>query len=632
MVVEFEGFGEGEGEQMRLDAGDPGHDVMLSQALTRTMEDVNTEEVSALYEKRLEALRSELAQQESKAASTGILLVGMMTACIALLVFAIRGQVSFWLFGLAVPLVVVALRRFQKEREKCGKISRLDRWYVRAVERIAGEWEGVGPDGAKFAEDEHLYAHDLNVLGRGSLFQLLCMARTAIGQRGLAQYLLVSPTIEESLLRQAAVLELRDRTELREKVVVLGPFETFESKWETFVDWLELPPLGIPPVLRIVGLCTSMALLVVGLLCAAQVVPWRDALTWVMPILAAQAAIGLQFRDRVNQMQSWLGSVSIEAQVLREGLQFFEAQSFTSPKLAALRERVQGSAAEMKRLEWMLNGMAERGKDWFYLPSLLMMAGTQLAMGIEVWRAQHQASLRGWLEAWGEFEALNSLACYAFENPENVVPDFEMRPTCFEAEEIGHPLLPGESCIRNNVELNEATRFFVISGSNMAGKSTLLRSIGLNAVLATAGAPVRAKKLRMSPVSVCASLSIVDSLLHGKSKFMAEMDRLRLTIESARRGEAVLFLIDEIMSGTNSSDRRVATEAVVRTLVECGAIGALSTHDLALTEIANADLKGVNVHMCSRGEGDPLDFDYLLKPGVNTEANALAIARLAGVV
>ena len=193
-------------------------------------------------------------------------------------------------------------------------------------------------------------------------------------------------------------------------------------------------------------------------------------------------------------------------------------------------------------------------------------------------------------------------------------------------------MLPNETCIRNDVTLNDATRFYLISGSNMSGKSTLLRTIGLNAVLACAGAPVRAQSLRLSPMRVCASISIIDSLLNGKSKFLAEVDRLRLTIESANL-KPVLFLIDEIFSGTNSRDRRVAAEAVVRTLVNRGAIGALSTHDLSLTEIADSpDLGGVNVHMGASNHNDPMNFDYRLKPGISTETNALAMARMAGVL
>lgn len=182
------------------------------------------------------------------------------------------------------------------------------------------------------------------------------------------------------------------------------------------------------------------------------------------------------------------------------------------------------------------------------------------------------------------------------------------------------------------MELGAANRFYMISGSNMSGKSTLMRAIGLNAVLAFAGAPVRARRLRVSRFSICTSIAVVDSLAGGKSKFLEEVERLRQTIERAGRAP-VLFLVDEIFSGTNSRDRRAAAEAVVRTLVGSGAIGALSTHDMSLTEIAEAaGLGGKNVHMGSRDGGGPMDFDYLLKAGVTRETNALAIARMAGVV
>jgi DNA mismatch repair ATPase MutS len=266
---------------------------------------------------------------------------------------------------------------------------------------------------------------------------------------------------------------------------------------------------------------------------------------------------------------------------------------------------------------------------WF---SRLLLGGTQLCIFIEQWRIDYGKALRIWLDAWAEFEALNALAAYSYEHPENVYPEFSSIDTCFEARGLGHPLLPHASCVVNDVELSKTSPFYVISGSNMSGKSTLLRSIGLNAVLAFAGAPVCARSLRLSHLSIFASLSIVDSLLTGRSKFLAEVDRLRLAIEATAQNKSVLFLIDEIFGGTNSRDRRVAAESVVRTLVGRGAIGVFSTHDLALTEIANAEgMRGVNVHMGSRDGRDPMDFDYRLKPGVTTEANALSIARMAGV-
>ena len=331
-------------------------------------------------------------------------------------------------------------------------------------------------------------------------------------------------------------------------------------------------------------------------------------------------------------MERWTRPVSVETQVLREGLHLLQEAQFESVKLTKLAEQVLNGSESVQTLDRLLSALNERHKDWFYGPSLVLVVGTQLCMAVEQWRKAHADALSDWLKAWAEFEALNALAAYACENPTHVFPTFTNDDICFEARDLGHPLLPRTSCVVNDVELNRKTRFYVVSGSNMSGKSTLLRSIGLNAVLASAGAPVHASSLRMSRLSVFASLSIVDSLLNGRSRFLAEVNRLRRIIEAASENRWVLFLVDEILSGTNSRDRRIATEAVVRTLVERGAIGALSTHDLSLCEIVNyEDLCGVNLHMGSSQGGGPLDFDYRLKPGITNEANALAIARMAGV-
>ncbi len=369
--------------------------------------------------------------------------------------------------------------------------------------------------------------------------------------------------------------------------------------------------------------------LVVGIVAGGLLglIPWIQVATWISPFIAFHAAIGLHFRGRVNRIAERVRPIAAETAILRDGLQLLEQERFQSTKLRHISEQAKSGYRSIRKLERLLHMLELRNKELFYGPSLALLGGTQLCMAIERWRGKHGPALRSWLEAWSEFEALNALAGYGYENPENTFPELSGSAALFQARELGHPLLPQASCVTNNIELGREVPFYIVSGSNMSGKSTLLRAIGLNAVLALTGAPVRARSLRLSGLSIFASLSLVDSLLNGKSKFLAEVDRLRQAIESVDPNRRVLFLVDEIFSGTNSRDRRIAAEAVVRTLVNQGAIGALSTHDLALTEMAGA----VNVHMGSRTDGDPMDFDYRLKPGVTTESNALAIARLAGV-
>lgn len=299
-----------------------------------------------------------------------------------------------------------------------------------------------------------------------------------MGRRGLAEYLRRSCGVEESLARQEAVRELLGRVDLRERMALLGRFDFFESKWETFTEWLDLPPARFPRVLQISAFLSSASVLAVILCGLTGLLPFLQAARWIAPVALLHAAIGFWFRRRVNRMIAWLGPISTETQVLR------------------------GSARSLPRLEWLLRALEDRNKEWFYGPSLLLLAGTQLCMAIEQWRIEHRESLRTWLDAWGEFEALNALANYAYENPEDTFPEFVGDEARFEAEALGHPLLADASCVRNDVRLNPDFRFYVISGSNMSGKSTLLRAIGLNAVLAFAGAPVRARALRLSRLSV----------------------------------------------------------------------------------------------------------------------------------
>lgn len=273
-----------------------------------------------------------------------------------------------------------------------------------------------------------------------------------------------------------------------------------------------------------------------------------------------------------------------------------------------------------------------RTNDVLYSFSLWFSVGTQLALAIERWRKLYGKDLGRWLDAWAEFEALNALACYAHEHPEHVFPEFVEGATVFEAQALGHPLLPSHACVGNDVRLNSARPFYLVTGSNMAGKSTWLRALGVNAVLAAAGAPVRATQARISLFTVCPSIGVGDSLSDGKSKFLAEIERLQETTRSAQRRGPVLFLIDEILSGTNSSDRKTIAVALVHVLVDSGAVGVVSTHDHSLIDIADiAGFGGTNVHMASRNPDDPLDFDFRIKPGPAQQSNALAISRMIGI-
>jgi hypothetical protein len=591
-----------------------------------TASDVLTE-----YETRLRQFDAASAPQHFRNLGTIVILCAALSLFFVLGSNALRRRGSFLWPVLPVPVVVLAGRTLVARRGARYRAWRLKCFYQRAIQRVDGSWIESGEQDEGLADPQHVYAADLNLFGEGSLFRLLCVARTSVGRESLAGYLLKPPSLGETRLRQDAVRELRDNFPLREKIAELGEFEFLGSRRNTFEEWLDRPGFAAPQPFPILMLASSVLLASISLWGFATH-RWPHLTVAVYSLIAAHAVIGWYCRARVNQTLEAAGPLLVEMRVLCDGLALLEAEPFQSLKLRDLVEQLQGASSKMRTLERLLKEVQQRDKEWFYLPSRVLLVGTQLSTSIEMWRRKHGDALRGWLQAWGEFEALNAVGTYSYENPENVFPEFADGEACFEAKGLAHPLLPRDSCIANDVDLNRQVPFYVVSGSNMSGKSTLLRAIGLNTVLACAGAPVRATSLRMSGLSVYASISLVDSPLNGRSKFFVEVERLRRAIESAVEDRPVLFLVDEIFSGTNSRDRRIAAEAVVRALIERGGIGALSTHDSALTEIADAPgLRGANVHMGSSDAGDPLAFDYRLKPGVTTESNALAIARMAGV-
>jgi hypothetical protein len=436
--------------------------------------------------------------------------------------------------------------------------------------------------------------------------------------------------------RHAAVRELAPMLDLRERVALLGRSAFEEVPAESFERWLDQPGGGL--VLWMRWLLMALTLAWAGLIAAGLThwLPWSALKLNLEAVLAVEGAFALWLRPRVMAELEASQRLAGQTAILRAGLKVLQEETFSSELLVQLQKDAAGEERALKSLAGSLMLVEQRAKEWYYLPALLLAVGSHAAISLEAWKREYGEAMRRWVAAWAEFEAMLAVATYAAEHGENVYPEIVKGDARFDAVGLAHPLLPISIAVKNDVKLDKTTRFLLISGSNMAGKSTLLRAIGCNAVLALAGAPVCARAVTMSALRVGASLALVDSLAEGKSKFLAEVERLRDLVALAK-GEGsegyCLFLIDEIFSGTNSADRRAAAEAVLRGLIRAGAIGALSTHDLALAELADVEaLRGRNVHMASPDESDPLGFDYLLKDGVNRTTNALAIVRMLGLV
>jgi len=505
-------------------------------------------------------------------------------------------------------------------------------FYERGLARLEDRWAGSGEDGSRFLEAEHLYAADLDVFGPGSLFQLLCTARTRTGEDTLGAWLGAPAAPEEVRARQVAIRELRDRVDLREELALLGDDVRAGLDPELLLAWAKDQPVGFPTGARpaALALVAALALAAVGWI-------WGDmgALPFTA-VLLLQGAFAARLRERVRRVLQRLGRPTRDLRLLAALLARIEQERFDSPRLAALRSLldVEGEppsrrvAVLVRRVE-----LLEARQNQLFAPvAALLLWTTQVAIAIEGWRRRSGGEIPAWLLVVGEFEALCALAAHAFEHPRDPFPELVADGPCYRGEGLGHPLLPEARCVRNDLSLDDSLRLLVVSGSNMSGKSTWLRTIGTNAVLAFAGAPVRARRLELSPLALGTSLRIADSLQGGASRFYAEITRIRDIVARAASEPPMLFLLDEILNGTNSHDRRIGAAAVVRGLLERGAIGLVTTHDLALARIAEELApRARNVHFEDQLEAGEMRFDYRLRDGVVARSNALALMRAVGL-
>ena len=558
--------------------------------------------------------------------------VALAAVLLGWLAFGAGWLSPWWLVAPAVAFAVLLVVH-ARVRQGRRRAERAAAFSERGLARLDGQWAGAGRTGARFLDPHHPYAEDLDVFGEGSLYELLCGARTTMGEETLAAWLLAPSDPAAVRTRQAAVQELAPRLDLREDLAVLGE-EVAAIVRRDALESLATAAADPPGTRLRVGVAAVSALTL------GAVALW--GVGWAPPILAVgalvvQGVIGWRLGERVREAERAVAGHGPDLELLAAVLERFEREPLASPLLAGLHADMitkgRRPSRAVRRLRLWVDLLDSRRNQFFAPFALATMWGVHCALAVEAWRARHGASVGAWLTAVGQLEALCSLAGFAWEHPEDVYPDVAEGEACFEAEALGHPLIPEVRCVRNDVALGGATRVLIVSGSNMSGKSTLLRAVGTNAVLALAGAPVRASRLRLTRLSVGATLRIRDSLQEGTSRFYAELVRLRDLVGIAEGPIPLLFLLDEILHGTNSHDRRLGAAAVVRGLVQRGAIGLVTTHDLALSAVAkDPEIRAANVHFEDRLEDGQMVFDYRMRRGVVRTSNALALMRTLGLV
>ncbi len=559
------------------------------------------------------------------------LLLAFLCLVMGWIVFGMHAAPGWWMIAPVAGFIalVVIHDRAQRLMERAERAAA---FYRRGLDRLEGKWQGRGECGDRYINDKHPYANDLDLFGRGSVFELLCTARTLAGRRTLAWWLLHPADPEEARARQEAVKELRDRLDLREDLALMGEAVRKGVHAGALPRWGEADPILDSRFAR--GAAFLVSLAVVG--SALAVLVHAAPLAFLVAPLAAAAGLGVVWRSRVLRVAAEVEQPAHDLDLLSGLLRLLEQEEFQCRRLRELKDRLavegQPPSKRIAKLERLVELLDSREHLLMRLVGPPLLWTTQLCFAIEAWRKKTGPHLREWLRAVGQFEALCSLAGYAFEHPNDPFPEFTSECSCFDGRELGHPLIPEDRCVRNDVRLDKDTQVLLVSGSNMSGKSTLLRTVGVNAVLAMIGAPVRAASLRLSPLKIGASIRVTDSLQAGMSRFYAEITRIRQIMDLAAEEGTVLFLLDELLHGTNSHDRRIGAEAIVRALVERGAIGLVTTHDLAIAHIENEMAPRVrNVHFQDRLENGRMIFDYKLRPGVVEHSNAIELMRSVGL-
>ena len=589
----------------------------------------NTGAASAEYSSLLEELQILEHADRRRDRRFGVSKLTIALCALVTAAFVVHHTIALVALLILAAAFVVLFVAHERLIEQIAGRGRSTRYFHRGIARLAGTWQGSGETGMRYLDPAHVYARDLDIFGEASLFQYLSTARTRSGEDTLARWLLEPASLDEIAARQKAVRDLAGRLNFREQLAATGEAVRHSVHPETLSAWGEGAPI----------LSTWSTRLLTTLLATA----WLASIgVWIVtgspvPTLTI-SVLNFAYAHRLYaSLERAVGAIEKAAGDLRliaALLAIAERESFAAPLLIGLqsaikREGVQPSAA-IARLAWLSETIQTRHSLFARPLDLVTFWSAQLTFVAERWQREFGPFLRKWLDALGEAEALASLATLAYEHPEYAFPDFELNSPLLEAVGIAHPLLSA-CAVENDVTLGPGHQLMILSGPNMAGKSTFIRSIGVNAVLAQCGAPVRASRIRLSPLRVAASICILDSLSGGVSRFYAEIRRVKAIADLAEGPVPVLFLFDELLSGTNSHDRFIGTRFVLQQLVERGAIGVVSTHDLALARIAD-DLVGraFNAHFEDRLVDGKLVFDYRLRTGVVETSNALKLMRSIG--
>ncbi|MFC4261959.1 hypothetical protein ACFOWM_03650 [Ferruginibacter yonginensis] len=588
------------------------------------------------YETRLATLQQQLKTHQKRTTTFAVVRLGNVFA-IVLLMYFLWSHYQWLAIVSTVILIAIFIRIIYKDVANRAAIKHLQLLITINENELLALDEQYHPfkNGQAFTRHDHFYANDMDIFGAASLYQMINRTTSEIGAATLANWLLQPATIDTITNRQEAIKELSNQQTFTQQIQALGKANFIKNDTIASINkWLQSPNQFLQykhwQWLRCVLPAISIsitALYVVDII----------TINWWYLSLFIFAAVAFQLNKIIAPIHNQLSHIVDELNILSQSLACIETQTFHSPYLQQLQTQLisqnKTASTQIKQVTKILERLDLRYNVVIAIPlNILLLWHLQQILDLEKWKMNQQAHLDNWLQTLATFEALNSMAVLHFNQPNWCFPVLKQQHFFMKATALGHPLIKSNKRVNNYIDIETAGQIMLITGSNMAGKSTYLRSIGINTILAMAGAPVCASHFELSPVQLISSMRIADNLEESTSTFYAELKKLKTVIEKVNAGEKVLILLDEILRGTNTLDRHTGSKALIQQIIKQKAAAILATHDVDLAALQQQYPHQImNYHFDAQINGEELFFDYKLKDGVCTNMNASLLMKKIGL-
>jgi len=535
--------------------------------------------------------------------------------------------------SLAVFLfLVIRYVELESEISVTENLIRINTSELNALDGDFSSFDG----GSEFIDPGHDFSADLDIFGDDSLFRYLNRCVTGSGKSQLAGWLSSPYEIGEDIIsRQEAVMELAPKIGWRQKFMAYGyEGQLTDRDIDGLAEWLSESDSLVKPFQRVAAYAAPALILVILSLVIAGLLPVQlFVLLFVVNLFIAGSFLKAtaKIHERVSRKHCIL-------EPLQQLINCIGDETFSSSVLAGIRNHLCTEEDSVAKRLKELNSIIRIFDSRLNLFAGLVLNGLLLwdfhcVMKLEKWRRKSAGDLPVWLRQAGKMDSFISLASFSFNNPGYCFPSPEGEGRIMDAEKLGHPLIRDEIRVTNDFSTGNERRIFIITGANMSGKSTFLRAVAVNMILAMTGAPVCAARMRFTPVRLFTSMRTADSLSHSESYFYAELKRLRILKERLENEDPVFFLLDEILKGTNSTDKSTGSKQFLLKVMELGGTGMLATHDISLGEIWQ-DHPGKIVNKCFEVEidGENILFDYKLRDGITSRMNAAILMKQMGII